>query len=230
MTDSSASFFCPITRELMVDPVVDRDGNSYEKLAIENWIRQKGISPITRNALSIDNLRPNRALKKAIDKYRHSVQPDVHSNLSPMEVQTLEITVSGSYANGFVHISIQPPQEESRSPCDICCVVDTSGSMSDPAEIQNDKNEQYGLSQLDLVKHALKTIIHSLQIQDRLSIVSFSDNAKILFQLTTMHDQGKKDALDAVERLSVSKSFKNIQKLDVQYISNEINILYQMNK
>jgi hypothetical protein len=84
--------------------------------------------------------------------------------------------------------------------------------MSDRAEIQNDKNEQYGLSQLDLVKHALKTIINSLERQDRLSIVSFSNNAKILFQLTAMNDRGKKDALDAVGNLWVSKSFNNIYK------------------
>jgi Mg-chelatase subunit ChlD len=120
-----------------------------------------------------------------------------------------DMTVSGIYADGFAHISIQPPQDEIRSPCDICCVVDTSGSMSDRAEIQNDKNEQYGLSQLDLVKHALKTIIHSLQDQDRLSIVSFSSQANILFQLTKMADDGKKSALDAVEKLSVSTSLEN---------------------
>jgi len=204
MTDSSASFFCPITHELMVDPVIDPDGNSYEKHAIEEWVRQNGTSPITRMALSITDLRPNRALKTAIDEYRHSIQPDTQSNPVPIEVHSSEITVSGSYANGFLHISIQPSQEESRSPCDICCVVDTSGSMSDRAEIQNDKNEQYGLSQLDLVKHAIKTIIHSLQIQDRLSIVSFSNNATILFQLTSMDDNGKRDALDAVDKLSVS--------------------------
>jgi Mg-chelatase subunit ChlD len=132
-----------------------------------------------------------------------------------MAVQFSEITASGNYANGFVHISIQPPQNESRSPCDICCVVDTSGSMAELAEIQNEKNEQYGLSQLELVKHALQTIIHSLQIQDRLSIVSFADKAKILFQLTIMDDYGKKNALAAVGKLSVSRAFKDISKLDV---------------
>ena len=122
-----------------------------------------------------------------------------------MIVQPSDLTVISNYAHGFIHISIQPPREENRSPCDICCVVDTSGSMADRAEIQNEKNEQYGLTQLDLVKHALKTIIHSLQIQDRLSIVSFSSKAKILFQLTAMSDQGKTGALAAVEKLTVSK-------------------------
>jgi hypothetical protein len=210
MADSAASFYCPITHELMVDPVIDPEGNSYEKQAIENWIRQSGKSPITRTALSINDLRPNRALKTAINEYRDSVQSDVQSNPVPMDVESSDLTVTGNYAHGFIHISIQPPQEEHRSPCDICCVVDTSGSMADLAEIQNDKNEQYDLSQLDLVKHALKTIIHSLEVQDRLSIVSFSDEAKILFRLAAMNDQGKKRALAAVEKLTVSKSFSNI--------------------
>ena len=204
MTDPSESFLCPITRVLMVDPVVDPDGNTYEKTAIEDWIRQSGTSPITRTALSIDDLRPNQALKITIDEYRNSIQSDVQSKPLLEKIPSTELTVSGSYASGLLHISIQPPQNESRSPCDICCVVDISGSMSDRAEIQNDTNEQYGLSQLDLVKHALKTIVHSLQAQDRLSVVSFSDKAKILFQLTNMDDEGRKNALNAVEKLQVS--------------------------
>lgn len=213
MTDSSASFFCPITHALMVDPMIDPDGNSYEKHAIENWIRQSGRSPITRTVLSVDDLRANRALKTAIDEYRHSVQSDSQSNPASIDVQqSADLTVTGNYADRFVHISIQPPKEESRSPCDICCVVDTSGSMDDRAEIQNDKNEKYGLTQLDLVKHALKTIIHSLQMQDRLSIVSFSDKAKIVLQLTAMNDKGRKNALAVVEKLSVSKSLKIIYR------------------
>lgn len=33
----SESFYCPITASLMYDPVVDREGNSYERFAIEQW-------------------------------------------------------------------------------------------------------------------------------------------------------------------------------------------------
>ncbi|CAF0873977.1 unnamed protein product [Rotaria sordida] len=202
MSDSSASFLCPISYELIRDPVIDPDDNSYVKNAIEDLIHQSDISPITRQLLSIHDVRPNRALNIAIDEYHHSIQSDIKSNSLLINVHSSEITISTSYTNEFIHISIQPPQDESRSSCDICCVVDTSGSMSESAEIQNDKNEQYDLSQLDLVKHALKTIINSLQSQDRLSIVSFSDNAKILFRLTKMDDEGKTNALAAVKKLS----------------------------
>ncbi|CAF3063859.1 unnamed protein product [Rotaria sp. Silwood2] len=186
----------------MLDPVIDTDGNSYEKKGIEDWNRRNGTSPITHTPLSINDLHPNQALKISIDEYHHSLQPNVKSNLILTKQHSSEIKVSTSHTNDLVHISIQPPQYESRSSCDICCVVDTSGSMKAAAEIQNDRNERYGLSQLDLVKHALKTIINSLQSQDRLSIVSFSDNANILFQLTKMDDQGKTNALTAIENLS----------------------------
>ncbi|CAF4529662.1 unnamed protein product [Rotaria socialis] len=133
-----------------------------------------------------------------------SHDPVTHDfTLSPMETSLSDIILSATHDNEFVHISMQPLPDEIRSPCDICCVVDTSGSMSSSAEIQNDKNEHYGLSQLDLVKHALKTIINSLQDQDRLSLVSFSNTATILFKLTAMDEAGKTKALDEVEKLRV---------------------------
>ena len=213
MAEPSSTFMCPITQELMIDPVIDPDGNSYERHAIEGWLRQNNTSPITRAPLSIKDLRPNRALKQAIDEYRHSIRPKKQSSASHTAKQQkpIELTVFGNYADGFVHVSIQPPEDTTRSPCDICCVVDTSGSMAVQAEIQNDTNEKFGLSQLDLVKHALKTIIHSLQPQDRLALVSFANNANVLFQLTKMDEDGKSSALAALGRLEVSSLFEKIR-------------------
>ena len=57
------AYICGITQEVMVDPVVDPDGNSYERAAIEAWLAQKAESPITRQPLSAAQLAPNRALK-----------------------------------------------------------------------------------------------------------------------------------------------------------------------
>ena len=111
---------------------------------------------------------------------------------------------AASYEGGFVHISIQPPVDEIRSPCDICCVLDILGSMSDRVEIPNAKKEVYGLTKLELVKHAMASIIHCLQSQDRLSVVLFSGNAQILFPLTTMDDQGRTFALDRLKGVRVS--------------------------
>ena len=75
------SFYCPITAELMRDPVIDREGNSYERIAIEEWIALKGVSPITRNPLHTGDLAPNRALREAIaDALRSGRKTNIITN------------------------------------------------------------------------------------------------------------------------------------------------------
>lgn len=38
-------FSCPITRELMRDPVIAADGHTYDREAIEMWLRNHDTSP-----------------------------------------------------------------------------------------------------------------------------------------------------------------------------------------
>ena len=57
---------CPITKSVMVDPVMDPEGNSFEREAITRWINLCGTSPITRKPLREADLIPNRALCDAI--------------------------------------------------------------------------------------------------------------------------------------------------------------------
>ena len=35
-------YLCPITREIMVEPVVDALGNTYDKAAIKDWFEKCG--------------------------------------------------------------------------------------------------------------------------------------------------------------------------------------------
>ena len=59
-------FQCPITLELMIDPVVASDGNTYERRAIQGVLNTTGKSPITREDLT-PNLHPCRSLKTIMD-------------------------------------------------------------------------------------------------------------------------------------------------------------------
>ena len=43
------SFYCPITGELMIDPVILPVGRTVERGAIVEWINKKGTCPFTRN-------------------------------------------------------------------------------------------------------------------------------------------------------------------------------------
>jgi hypothetical protein len=63
------AFLCPITHALMVEPVIDPEGNSYERAAIAEWLSRNGTSPVTRAALALRDLAPNRALQHAIESH-----------------------------------------------------------------------------------------------------------------------------------------------------------------
>ena len=73
------SLLCPITKELMQDPVVAADGHTYERDAIQAWIQQQGQrghgrvnSPMTGAPLQSTELTPNHSLKSAIADFAQS--------------------------------------------------------------------------------------------------------------------------------------------------------------
>ena len=66
-SDYNPNFYCPITCEIFEDPVVDKEGNTFERCSIEEWLNKHGKSPITRTPMDCKDLRPNRAIKSAIE-------------------------------------------------------------------------------------------------------------------------------------------------------------------
>ena len=63
------SFFCPISQEIMKDPVITPHGISYERKSILDWLKKCNSCPITKNILTEGDLIPNYALKNIIDDY-----------------------------------------------------------------------------------------------------------------------------------------------------------------
>jgi STIP1 family protein 1 len=63
-------FMCPISMEVMRDPVTTPNGVSYERRCLEEHLRHNGaIDPLTRKRLTLDMLRPNTGLRAAIQDY-----------------------------------------------------------------------------------------------------------------------------------------------------------------
>ena len=65
-----ADFICPITTEVMSDPVMAADGHSYERKQIERWLATKSTSPMTGEALQHTHTFPNHALRRQIRERR----------------------------------------------------------------------------------------------------------------------------------------------------------------
>jgi hypothetical protein len=68
LVDAPAAFYCPVTHALMKDPVMDREGHTYEREAIVQWIGIRGMSPMSTAPLAVEDLAPNRALRDAIQE------------------------------------------------------------------------------------------------------------------------------------------------------------------
>ena len=65
-----SQFICPITMDLLEDPYTDKQGISYSKKSIIEWLQKNNISPSTRQPLSIEDLTPNLALKSLIEQWK----------------------------------------------------------------------------------------------------------------------------------------------------------------
>lgn len=75
--NANPHFLCPITQDILGDPVVASDGHTYERHALGNWINlHGGKSPMTRQPISI--LRDDDALKHYIDSTRARLESEIY--------------------------------------------------------------------------------------------------------------------------------------------------------
>jgi hypothetical protein len=63
------AFFCPISCEIMRDPVSSADGHTYERALIVDWFQHHDTSPKTGAVLGDKKLSPNIALRQAIEEW-----------------------------------------------------------------------------------------------------------------------------------------------------------------
>ncbi|KAL2162319.1 hypothetical protein VTH06DRAFT_7232 [Thermothelomyces fergusii] len=108
-------------------------------------------------------------------------------------------------------VKVQPPKEPVNRelhhvPCDIVLCIDVSSSMAAaapaPATSDGDR-EDTGLRVLDLVKHAARTILETLDERDRLGLVTFSEEAEIIQDLTPVTAKNKADLVKKINGLQV---------------------------
>ena len=68
-------YTCPISCELMVDPVFTATGQTYEREAIAKWLRTKQTDPISNAKLPNKKLVPNISLRGLILQWKE-VHPE----------------------------------------------------------------------------------------------------------------------------------------------------------
>lgn len=92
-------FFCPVTHEIMVDPVEISSHCTFERSVIEKWFAEgKNHCPVTDIPLDTSVLLPNKALKRSIEEWKDrktifmitSIKPKLQSNEEQEVLQSLD--------------------------------------------------------------------------------------------------------------------------------------------
>lgn len=218
-------FICPLSKKIMVEPVICSDGRSYEKTFIEEYLKNNKYSPINNNTL-ISILEPNIELKKRIIDFSDNTD-NTNNNIS----NDIDITIynSGNDDN-LLNIMIKCKEKEDiqKNPCTIICAIDISGSMDTRAD---NKLIETNYTRLDLVKHSLKTII-SIQkkyIDNKFILIIFNESAQILFNEILTEESSIKlfqiiDNLNANNGTNIWSALELIMKLQ-ETEKNAVNFL-----
>ena len=208
MTTYPENFLCPITQEIMNEPVICSDGITYEKFAIYRWLENHDTSPVTRQIISNSNLIPNIALRNTIQDYlksNNSTQPVLAENkLKHTKQKYISPNIisdnSCFFVDDYYHSMLTLKFSNNKRPNMIFAVVDTSGSMGESADVPN-SDESSGLSRLDLVKHTLNTFVNSLDSSDKMCIIKFSNVARVVSDIKFLDQNGKNNTLRCIEQL-----------------------------
>lgn len=65
-------FLCPITRELMEEPVITRNGVTYSKASLLAWLQVNPSEPSSREPCRIEDTVPNIVIRDAVAAWKES--------------------------------------------------------------------------------------------------------------------------------------------------------------
>ena len=71
-----SEYFCPITQDVICDPVIAWDGHTYERVSIARWLEEHATSPMTGETLQDRTLRPNHSMRSQIIGYGEKLQSE----------------------------------------------------------------------------------------------------------------------------------------------------------
>ena len=184
-------FLCPITGEIMMDPVnVCAEGHIFERAAINQWSLTRNNCPTCRTPLG--SHRPERHLKQAIADWlvAHPLAGAGAGGIAPFRDGAIAVKAETFSDDGktFLHLTAETDSASGKQGGVYIIGLDNSGSMG---ELTDPENKEIFYNRMDLAKHTINSIGAMLGPEDSLAVVSFSTAAKIVLEPTRMDDAGK---------------------------------------
>jgi Mg-chelatase subunit ChlD len=197
---SNDHFLCPITQEVMTDPVIGSDGITYERSAIAAWFAAgHSTSPLTRQPMVSQSLVPNIALRSMIQDAQRASPPAAAAGgaaggagvADPAPVVAAPTLSAARTPGGDVVIQIKEADGVAALPTIFIDVLDISGSMGNAAAEPSRNAEAAAFSRADLVRHSVATQIELLRPTDQLGIVLFDHGVTEALPPMAMNASGR---------------------------------------
>jgi len=133
--EAPSSFQCPLTMEVMRDPVMTKYGHSYERDAILSWlVKNNGSCPMTRQPLKLGDIITNHQLRARIRRWQVDNQQDITMVCNSNEDFDGNVTgyflLSGNDAKDMMAADETERSSSSSSDGDVVVEVTAVGSAS----------------------------------------------------------------------------------------------------
>ena len=214
--DASAirdSISCPITGDVMIDPVQGNDGHTYERSAIVEWLSRNPISPQTRQPMRESELKVNASIRFLCDKYHAGAFGSITIGERPkpkVSYDNIKLLHNTSTNNSRKNIMLSFTVDPSTFPSDIehlsqdaVLVIDRSGSMNQKVEAKDADGNQLenGFSVQDIVNHAARTVVKTLDKNSRLSVIAFDNTIEVVLDLQFMTEMNQSTANSKIKQI-----------------------------
>jgi U-box domain len=87
-------FICPLTMEMMKDPLFSKYGHTFERSAILEWLSKENSCPVTRQPLFPSMLIPHHALRLKIKAWKGAQEAELLLGLFDFDNDVDEATLS----------------------------------------------------------------------------------------------------------------------------------------
>ena len=207
------SITCPITQEVMHEPMQAPDGHTYEKSAIIEWLSRNPVSPQTREPMQANQLKVNASLRFLCDEFHKGTLGTVQQVRTPPKISSDSIKLTHKLNTNMnkdkfmltfqIEESTFPKTECGHLSQDIVLAIDHSGSMNANVEAKDGQGNQLenGFSIQDIVNHAAKTTIKTLDNNSRCAIIVFDNEIEVVFELTIMNRVNKSQCLAVISEI-----------------------------
>lgn len=203
---------CPISCEIMTNPYMGSDGQTYQLENILACLDKKEESPINRQPMTKDSLHLNVSIKYLCDKYASgeiTLDTDRMVHKITKEVNNYKLNGNINYINkddsckailslkcesfSFKSILEGPGK-------DIVIVIDISGSTGCLISAKDSDGNQIeaGFSINDVLKHSANSIIAALRPQDRVCFIIFNEKSTKVFDFIEMSEINKISATEMI--------------------------------